>query len=57
MEYTRVLKELSWELAKPLPYIFEASIKSYKIPRDWKHANITTIHKKVTKIGRKIIDL
>ena len=44
--HSRVLKELSWELAKPLHYIFEASIKSSKIPTDWKDANITAIHKK-----------
>ena len=43
--HSRVLKELSWELAKSLHYIFEASIKSSKIPTDWKDANITAIHK------------
>ena len=49
--HSRVLKELSWELAKPLHYIFEASIKSSKIHTDWKDANITAIHKKVIKMA------
>ena len=39
--HSRVLNELSWELAKPLYYIFEASIKWSKILTDWKDANIT----------------
>ena len=47
--HSRVLEDLSWELAKPLHYIFEVSIKSYKIPTDWKDANITIIHKKGDK--------
>ena len=51
--HSRVLKELNWELAKPLHYIFEASIKSSKIPTDWKDANVTAIHNK----GPRIIDL
>ena len=32
--HSRVLKELSWELAKPLHYIFEASITSSNVPTD-----------------------
>ena len=55
--YPQVLKELSWELAKPLHYIFEASIQSAKIPTDWKDANITAIHKKGDRKGLRIIDL
>ena len=47
--HSRILKEFSWELAKPLHYIFKASIKISKIPTDWRNANITAIHKKGDK--------
>ena len=55
--HPRVLKELSWELTKPLHHIFETSIKSSNITTEWKDANITAIHKKGDKSGLRIIDL
>ena len=45
----RVLKETKNEICKPLSIIFNKSLNSGKIPRDWKLANVTPIQKKGNK--------
>ena len=47
--YPRILFELRNELVSPLKYIFELSLKTGKIPGDWKTGKITVIHKKGSK--------
>ena len=42
----RVLKEFASEIAPILTIIFQASLDSGTIPKDWKHANISPIFKK-----------
>ena len=44
--HPRILKELSNEICEPLKIIFETSMKTGKLPSDWKQANITAIFKK-----------
>lgn len=44
--YARILKEGVNELVKPLKIIFEKSMLSGKIPKDWKTANVVPIFKK-----------
>ena len=44
--HPRLLHELANELYLPLSIIFEASIKSIKIPKQWKIARVSAIHKK-----------
>ena len=43
------LKEAKYELVKPLCIIFNKSISTGRVPRDWKLANVTPIFKKGTK--------
>ena len=45
----RVLKELCKELAEPLTILFNKSLDSGKIPKDWKFAEVTAIYKKGNK--------
>ena len=45
----RILKETKHQIWKPLSIIFEKSLNSGKVPRDWKLANITPIEKKGNK--------
>ena len=41
----KMLIELKNDLATPLTYIFNLSLKSGKMPNDWKLANISPIYK------------
>ena len=41
-----LLKETAVELSSPLTLIFQASLKQGQLPKDWKHANITSVFKK-----------
>ena len=43
---SRFLKEFAQQIAPALTLIFQSSINQGKLPRDWKIANITPIHKK-----------
>lgn len=43
---SRVLKELSNEIALPLCNIFNLSIETSRLPEDWKNAEVTAIFKK-----------
>ena len=45
----RVLSELSKELAVPLSIIFNMSLESGTLPKDWKEAEVTAIFKKGSK--------
>lgn len=47
--HPRVLKEVSNYIYKPLSIIFQASINTVTLPRDWKCANITALFKKGNK--------
>ncbi|CAH1277366.1 Hypp9585 [Branchiostoma lanceolatum] len=44
--HPRILRELAGELAYPLAILFNKSLKSAKLPEEWKVAHITPIHKK-----------
>ena len=44
--HSRLLHELAIEIYLPLSIIFEASMKSIKIPKQWKIARVSAIHKK-----------
>ena len=44
--HPRLLHELANEIYLPLSIIFEASLKSIKIPKQWKIARVSAIHKK-----------
>ncbi len=39
------LKKIAWPLAIPLSSIFEVSLRTKKVPRDWRLANVTPIYK------------
>jgi len=41
--------ELMKEVVNPLPFIFEKSCQSGKVPTDWKRENIISISKKGKK--------
>jgi len=45
----RLLMELMKEVVNPLPFIFEKSCQSGKVPTDWKRENIISISKKGKK--------
>ena len=44
--HPRILKEVANEIADPLMKIFQRSIHESKLPRIWKSATVTAIHKK-----------
>ena len=45
----RVLKEISKEISKPLSMLFNKSLESGEIPKEWKFAEVTAIFKKGNK--------
>ena len=47
--HPRVLHELASGLATPLKIIFSTSIRLQELPQEWKHANVSAIHKKGSK--------
>ena len=47
--HTRILKELSEELATPLSIIFTKSFTEDQLRLNWKDAILTTLHKKGEK--------
>lgn len=44
-----IIKELSKELTKPVKILFQKSINTGKLPKEWKKAHVTPIHKKDSK--------
>ena len=51
--HPRVLHEVAEGLTLPLMIIFKTSIKLKELPREWKHANVSVIHKKGAKTSPK----
>lgn len=47
---TRVLKDAATAVAPYLCFIFQQSINSGDVPSDWKHANVTAIFKKGSRL-------
>ena len=47
--HSKLLRECSKSLAKPLKILFTKSMDKSKIPTSWKRANVTPIHKKGSK--------
>lgn len=47
--HPKLLRETAESIAKPVTTLFNTSMELGKIPKDWKHANITPIHKKGPK--------
>ena len=43
--HPRILKEAAEELAKPITYIYNCSLRQGKVPDQWKTSTITPIHK------------
>ena len=48
--HPRVLHEIATSIAEPITIIFCTSLRTMQVPTDWKHANVTAIHKKGTKL-------
>ena len=44
--HARILRELAEEITAPLTHIFNSSIRSGKVPDDWRLALVTAVHKK-----------
>ena len=44
-----ILKDCASELAPILTIIFNKSLQEGKVPKDWRHANVTAIYKKGTR--------
>ena len=49
MLHPRILRELEGKLARPLTHIFNNSVETGIITEDGKSANVTAIHKKVSR--------
>lgn len=47
--HPRVLKEIASSITLPLSIIYNSSIKLQTLPEEWKHANVSAIHKKGAK--------
>jgi len=45
----KLLQNATDELVKPLKILFEKTLNTGEVPLDWKHANVTPIHKKGPK--------
>ena len=45
----RLLKEVAYQMAPLLTFIFQSSLDQGKLPQDWKSTNITPIYKKEKK--------
>ena len=41
----RFLREVAAEIAEPLTYLYNFSLKSGSIPSDWKQSNVTAVYK------------
>ena len=54
---SRILRELSCQIAPVLCNIFKVYLRTGTVPEDWKLANVTPIHKKGLDIYLKITDL
>ena len=46
---SRILKELSNELAQPISFLFNATLETGQLPEDWKKAEVIAIYKKKGK--------
>ena len=49
MLHPRILGALKHYLARPLTHIFNNSVETRIIPKDWKSANVNAIHKKISR--------
>jgi hypothetical protein len=47
--HPRVLKELQDQLAEPIAKLYNLSLKTGKLPEEWRQSTITSIHKKGSK--------
>ena len=43
--HPRVLQEIAEAISKPLTIIFRSSLRNRELPDEWKHANVSSIHK------------
>ena len=55
--HPRVLKEVATEIAKPLTILFNTTIRTGKIPKAWKVAEVRPLFKKETKQHQEITAL
>ena len=51
---SRILKELYIEIAPILTDIFNTSLHESKVPDNWRHAHVTPVYKRDTKLRQKI---
>ena len=49
--HPRILKELAVQLYRPVTHIFRTSLRTGKVPRAWKTANVVPIYKKGSKLA------
>ena len=47
--YPRVLRELAEVIAKPLSIIYQRSLLTGEVPKDWRLANVTPVYNKGCK--------